>query len=191
MLMCYIDSTLPGIHRIAFGRRYLTGTAAGLLLCSAGIQAQAPRVATSRTLSGRVVADATGEPIANARVVVKGTSTWTRADLSGRFELSVPVPSAVIVMKAGYLDVEGPVNAQAQNASAAWDVRMTSAAAIYGRVIDERGDPGVNLSVNLIPKNSPGARIPVAITDDRGAYRFGSLRQGTYTIAVTTDGGVL
>src|SRR3954465_9092609 len=191
MLMCYIDSTLPGIHRIAFGRWYLTASASFLLLCSADIQAQAPRVATSRTLSGRVVAAATGEPLANARVVVKGTSAWTRSDVSGRFSLSVPVPSAVIVMKAGYLDVETAMNVQPQNASGPWDGRMTSAAAIYGRVIDERGDPGVNLSVNLIPKNSPGARIPVAITDDRGAYRFGSVRQGTYTIAVTTDDAVL
>src|SRR3954462_4933813 len=134
MLMCYIDSTLPGIHRIGFGRWYLTASASFLLLCSAGIQAQAPRVATSRPLSGRVVADATGEPIANARVVVKGTSAWTRADVSGRFALSLPLGSAVIVMKAGSLDVERAVPLQPQNASPPWDVRMTSAAAIYGRV---------------------------------------------------------
>src|SRR4051812_8098776 len=103
--MCYKGSTLPGTHRIAFRRWSLSASAACLLLFTAGIQAQAPRVATSRTLSGRVVADATGEPIANARVVVKGTSAWTRADVSGRFALSLPLGSAVIVMKAGYLDV--------------------------------------------------------------------------------------
>ena len=53
-------------------------------------------VFAQRTISGKV-ADAGGEPLIGASVVVKGTSSGTVTDIDGSYSLSVPSDSKILV----------------------------------------------------------------------------------------------
>lgn len=64
--------------------------------------------AQSRTISGKVT-DATGAPVPNASVVVKGTSVGTTTKTDGTFSLNVPANTRVIVISGVGL-VEQEIN---------------------------------------------------------------------------------
>lgn len=53
----------------------------------------------SRQISGRVL-DETGAPLAFASILVKGTSTGISADNEGRFTITVPGPTAILVVSS-------------------------------------------------------------------------------------------
>ena len=53
-----------------------------------------------------VVTDSSGEPVIGANVVVKGTTEGTITDIDGKFALSVPSNSTLIVSYIGYLTRE-------------------------------------------------------------------------------------
>src|SRR5215212_6123586 len=156
--------------------------------------AQSANPAPARvTVRGRVVAAETGEAIANARVTVSGTPTGVRTTVEGRFAIAALPNTNILVTKAGYLRIESPV-------AAAADIRMTRAAAISGRIIDDRGDPVVGAQVVVTPsdKIDDGPRASVSTsTDDRGEYRLGGLAPNAYIVwinmagveIVTTDRG--
>lgn len=62
--------------------------------------------AQSRTLTGRIT-DATGAPVANASILVKGTTIGTTTNDNGSFSLSVPETAKVLVFSAvGYESIE-------------------------------------------------------------------------------------
>ncbi|MEY3186976.1 MAG: hypothetical protein RL675_800, partial [Bacteroidota bacterium] len=76
--------------------------------------------AQTRTVSGKV-ADASGTPVANASVIVKGTRTGTTTNATGNFSFSVPTGAKTLVISAiGMAPVEvtipasGNVNALLQ-----------------------------------------------------------------------------
>src|SRR5215208_4984398 len=108
------------------------------ILTAVAVLAAEPRAAQSAnpaparvTVRGRVVAAESGEAIANARVTVSGTPTGVRTNVEGRFAIAALPNANILVTKVGYLRVESPI-------AAATDVRMTRAAAISGRAIDDR-----------------------------------------------------
>ena len=69
---------------------------------AAGPQVETPTEAANGLLEGRVV-DASGAPVADARVYVRGWSGEARTDAEGRFSASVPVGLAdVSVLRTGY-----------------------------------------------------------------------------------------
>lgn len=70
-----------------------------------------PQASSRKTVTG-VIKDARGEPVIGANVVEKGTANGTITDLDGRFELTVPAKSVLIVSYIGYITKEIPVGNQ-------------------------------------------------------------------------------
>ncbi|MBV9987623.1 MAG: TonB-dependent receptor [Chitinophagaceae bacterium] len=58
-----------------------------------------------KTITGRVTNEK-GEPVSNASVVVKGTSTGTSTNAAGQYSLSVPVNATLVFSYVGYLNRE-------------------------------------------------------------------------------------
>ncbi|WP_018626281.1 SusC/RagA family TonB-linked outer membrane protein [Niabella aurantiaca] len=94
--------------------RALLGSLFFLLLLNPGYGFAASTVMgyyqNDRSITGRVV-DETGVGIIGASVVIKGTSTGTNTDMAGKFTLTLPKDSAVLVVTyVGYEDREVPVS---------------------------------------------------------------------------------
>ena len=66
------------------------------------------------------------------------------------------------------------------------EIRLWKGGAINGRVFDEAGEPLVDLVVSAVRRSSDGRLLtgPTTKTDDRGAYRLGTLTPGEYVIVV-------
>ncbi len=65
-------------------------------------------------------------------------------------------------------------------------IQIWKCAAIEGRAMDEANDPLVGVVVAAVERSSDGRLLngPTTITDDRGAYHFGSLAPGMYIVVV-------
>ena len=78
-----------------------------ILLCFVG------NVYAQQTIVSGVVIDDTNFPLPGVSVAVKGTSTGTISDLTGRFSISVPSSDAVLQFSyMGFLPLEVPLNGQ-------------------------------------------------------------------------------
>jgi hypothetical protein len=139
-------------------------------------------------VNGRVLADDTGDPIPNARVILSSPSQGTPVltDRDGRFTLalsSYPARVTVAASKTGY----GPREVTA-SVGQPIEVRLARGAAISGRVVDAHGDPVLGARVIAeTAATATGAPIPgaaAALTDDRGEYRLGSLPADAFKVAV-------
>jgi protocatechuate 3,4-dioxygenase beta subunit len=168
--------------------RFIT---AALAVSAIGLtQAQSPSLNLSRPptqVSGQVVADETGDPIANAQITLTpaglGTSV-VMTDGNGSFGIMVPATaSGVAAMKSGYARREvaasaGPVQ-----------IRLRRGAVISGRVVDEFGDPIVaaHLVAQTVSTGSGNMTTAAAAdTDDLGEYRLARLPAGTFVVTVVT-----
>ena len=152
---------------------------------------QAPQL---RSISGRVIADDTGDPIVNARVtlVTPGpAAAVVLTDHEGRFTLTARSTRVTVVAnKSGYSRHE--VTATATDRSI--EIRLSRGAAISGRIVDEFGDPimGARVFVEKPSTSSDGFSGEAATTtDDKGEYRLGSIQAGTFHLAVVTMGEVV
>lgn len=128
----------------------------------------APRVMTNS--EGRFLF--TG--LAAGRVSLNATKSGYLAGSPGR--ATFDGPSQPIILSAG--ERRGDVV-----------IRMWRQGSISGVVTDELGEPAVAVRVNLlVPQFQSGRQTlrlaNVAITDDRGVYRFSSLAPGSYYVAV-------
>jgi len=65
-------------------------------------------------------------------------------------------------------------------------IRMWKGGAVNGYVSDEAGEPLVDIVVAAVRRSTDGRLLtgPTTRTDDRGAYRLGTLTPGTYLIVV-------
>jgi hypothetical protein len=162
-------------------------------------RAQSPRdhpsasESATRTLSGRVIADETGDPIANARVSLLTTGQRVPIVLTnreGRFTLTAPPTRlTVAASKSGY----GRREATVAIAETSVEIRLSRGAAISGRVVDEFGDPIWQARVVLEKTSAPAdtnASEASTETDDRGEYRLGSLPSGIFRVATVTVGAM-
>ena len=159
-------------------------------------RAQPPRESASppappkRVLTGRVLTNETGDPIANARVALAPSGQGTPVvltDHDGRFALKAPLTRATIAAsKSGYSRRE--VTSTLQDESI--EIRLSRGAAISGRVRDEFGDPvvGARIVAEAFRAGKNAAAVATAEADDRGEYRLGSLGPEAVVIAVVTDG---
>ena len=69
------------------------------------------------------------------------------------------------------------------------EVRLKKAAAIVGRVVDERGGPVAAVQVAALTQLSTGSNPTTAATtstDDCGEYRLAGLSDGTFVVGVST-----
>ena len=159
-------------------------------------RAQSPRESPSapapqrRVLSGRVLNDGTGDPIANARVALVPSGQGTPVvltDHDGRFALTCPLTRATIAAsKSGYSRRE--VTSTLQDESI--EIRLSRGAAISGRVLDEFGDPvvGARVAAEAAKAGKNAAAVATAEVDDRGEYRLGGLGPEPVVIAVVVSG---
>jgi Carboxypeptidase regulatory-like domain len=150
-----------------------------------------PPGSPSITISGRVVADGTGEAIANARVALAGPQAppVVLTDADGRFAVSVPSSGrySVVASKSGFARSAAAPAAGTQ----AIEIRLRRGAAISGRVLDEFGDPVTGARVAVLAPQASAANVPPVATtdtDDLGEYRLAGLAAGTYIASVTTFG---
>jgi len=142
---------------------------------------------TQSIITGRVVADATGDPIPNARVriVAAGRTRFTVTDADGRFTFASPEDGAFTIsaLKSGYVTREQTI----APASDAIVLRLVRAAVVSGRAIDRVGEPIVNGAV--IVQTAEGRRtIARSETDDSGRFRVPGLPAGRLVIALLTMG---
>src|SRR2546425_536562 len=136
--------------------------------------------AQSSSMSGRVVADATGDAIPNARVTLSTAALGTPVvltDANGRFAFTAPSGrQSVVASKSGYARSEATPAIAGQPI----EVRLRRGATISGRVVDGFGDPVVMARVSAQTMSSSAANPTNAATgetDDRGEYRLaGSVR---------------
>lgn len=149
--------------------------------------------AQSTAITGRVVADESGEPIANARVTLATTgpalgTPVVLTDGDGRFTfIAAPGRHSVVASKSGYARSDGVPAIAAKPI----EIRLRRGAVISGRVVDEFGDPVAMARVSAqLPSNTPAnpTRVASAETDDRGEYRLAGLPAGTFVVAVVTLG---
>ena len=145
--------------------------------------------AQSTAITGRVVADATGDPIPNARVTLTTATLGTPVVLTdgdGRFAFTAPPGrQSVIASKSGHARTE-PAPAIAGQPI---EIRLRRGATISGRVVDRFGDPVVAARVAAqAPSSAPdnSTSVAVAETDDRGEYRLAGLPAGNFIAVVMT-----
>lgn len=129
------------------------------------------------------IADANSGIPLRARITAASTVPLPRTFSDEHGEVSVDVgPSGrtVRVNKPGYLSQ--PVDLAPRDEVVS--IRLVRGAAISGRVIDMLGAPVVNRPVLVAPQPDTGQPPRRARTDDLGAYRVGTLADGTYSVSV-------
>ena len=135
-------------------------------------------------LAGRVLDDGSGEPVPNARVRLAVTSLGVPLVVTGddgRFSLTVPAGrQAIVATKAGY----GPTQVLVDAGTANLDIRLKRGASISGRVTNEIGEPVVAAFVTVQSGDTRESIIVRTETNDRGEYRIGGLRAGTFAVSV-------
>jgi hypothetical protein len=153
----------------------------------------------SLMIGGRVVADASGEALRNARVELipasGSTSGVVLTDEEGHFTFTSGrnTTYSVSATKSGY------ARAQISGLSGTQDLvlRLPRGAVVTGRVIDQFGDPAPQVRVTAEVQASAGLVVarrgapPIAMltiataeTDDRGEYRLAGLSAGAIAVAV-------
>ena len=173
--------------------------------------AQAPRSRSQRidpltaSISGQVTTDS-GTPIRGAEVRLSIDGRFSRLATTndeGRYELrNLPAGTyKLIVSKSGFITLEYGQRRPFESAStiairegdnATASVALIRGGAIFGRVIDEFGDPsiGTRVQVMRIRPDSDGRRmVPVGAgdqTDDTGAFRLYGLPPGEYYLSAST-----
>ena len=139
-------------------------------------------------ITGRVVADDSGDPVANARVVLNLSGSQDRvvavSERDGRFVLPVP-PGRHNIVATKPRFARGQATAVAGTEGV--EIRLRRGAAISGRIIDEFGDPVVAAAV-FVETGRSAAVVATTRTDDRGEYRIGGLSAGTFSVSVMTVG---
>jgi Carboxypeptidase regulatory-like domain len=158
------------------------------------------------SIQGRVTTADTGAPIRGAEVRLSMDGRFSRlvtTNGEGRFEMrSLPAGEyRLIVSKAGFITLEFGQRRPFETAStitlgegqsATGNVALIRGGAIFGRVLDQYGDPSVGTRVQVLRNRaeSDGRRLlPVGMadqTDDTGAFRIYGLPPGEYYVAAST-----
>ena len=151
---------------------------------------------------GRVTDAGSGRPLASAKVIlaptfVPGKSQTAITDASGRYSLRGLPPGEYRV----YAQAEGFVSQTDQSYTGAkvlvdvvggqvmsgFDMELSRAAAVSGRIFDVSGDGFAGVEVELLAeRHSLNGPLKVALgfakTDASGLFRFGDLHAGQYYV---------
>jgi Carboxypeptidase regulatory-like domain len=150
-------------------------------------------------IDGSVVNALTGEPIVRARVTLNGSAPSTAvADSAGNWTLSNVACSsgALTVTRPGFLQ-QGIRNITLRSGTPVhnFKLELMPQSVIYGKVIDDQGDPLVRIQVAALPSRvvDGSARFQTAgttvVTNDLGEYRLAGLSRGKYIVCATSVGG--
>lgn len=169
-----------------------------------GIEAQTRRLPPGAAILGQVVEAGSGRGVDRAVVTVVGGPSPRRilTDRRGRF-LVTGLPAGVYAISAqrtGFLngtlgqrrpDGEGHTLTLAFGQWLAnVEVPISRPAVITGLVLDDRGEPLVDVAVSAFRRTWDSAGVGLELvtearTDDTGTYRFTSLTPGDHLIAAT------
>lgn len=179
---------------------------------AAAVLAQAPRARSQRidpltsSISGRVTTADTGSPVRGAEVRVSIDGRFSRlvtTNGEGRFEVRNLAAGEyrLTVSKSGFITLEYGQQRPFETAStitlgegqsATGNVALLRGGAIFGRVLDEFGEPSIGTRVQVLRNRAEdGGRrlVPVGMadqTDDTGAFRIYGLPAGEYFVAAST-----
>lgn len=176
-------------------------TAAMLALGLDVCPAQAPASATGRVISGVVVSAKSGEPLAEAQVVLtltrgKKFTTETATDAEGRFTFGNLSDGKYNLaashrgyIAASYEEHESGVSTAIVTGdgliSTGLRFELQPQAAIYGTVADDSGDPVSQARLSLYRKDTwqgtgKMVRATVISADAMGNFEFSKLQPGSY-----------
>ena len=176
---------------------------------------QALRPQSAGSIAGRVSLG--GKPVRGASVMlarkeITGRSDATlpgaTSDADGRFRLE-PVQAGTYLVRAYAPGFVGPSDEPfavewgkavtvGEGEAVQVDLGLKRGGVITGRVVDSRGRPIVNTTVDLIqlddtgrshPRSTPISDGSMYLTDDRGVYRIYGLASGRYKVSVGTAPG--
>jgi hypothetical protein len=150
-------------------------------------------------VAGIVVDSETGSPVRRVRVVLSTRPQMTMVTgEDGRF--SFPAPKGKFSFFGERLGWRQPFGGGFGSAvitgpdqdTAHLVFKWYTPGAIYGRVVDDRGDPVANALVQLIRNPMINGRRHASTgawerTDDRGNYRFGPVASGVYYLIATGE----
>src|SRR5580658_1189884 len=115
--------------------------------------------APAATITGRVIAERSGDPIPNARVTLSPESLAlpvVLTDADGRFSLAAPAGvHSVAVRKGGYARDDATPSVPGR----AVEIRLKRGAAISGQVLDELGDPVIAVRVTVLKQIGPAKAL--------------------------------
>ena len=180
-------------------------------LLALALAAQLAEPPAPAIVAGRVVDATSGRPIAGAVVTPAGSAVGGASgsfgparvltNANGHFVLRGLAKGSLVLIatKGGYVNANYgqrrpggtsqliPVAAGQRLNDV--ELRMWKFAAISGAIADEAGDPVVGTRVQALQKAFVAGRRrftlgPVAVTDDRGAYRIAGLTPGEYVVVV-------
>ena len=173
---------------------------------------QAPSAVATASIAGRVVESGNGAPIPDAQVTVMPVRNApmvtampelplsVRTDKDGRFTIRGLEPGRyrLAAQKSGYAMAFGPGAAStielASGQEQSADLTLERGAAIVGRVVNDAGEPLVNLRVMAwrnapvgprsatAPNPGPIPAGPSAQTNDLGEFRLFGLPAGEYYV---------
>jgi len=184
-----------------------------LCFCSAGAAAQTKNVPASKPssapvtayrIAGTVVSKTDGHLLGQARISVRnvkgGPPTWMITADDGRFEFAGLAAGkySLIGAKRGFVQAAYDQHDQFSTAivtgagldTEALVLRLAPTALIYGKVLDEAGDPVRHAMVTAyFDDHSAGVDqirpYRSAQTDDQGEYEITPIQPGTYFLSVT------
>ena len=156
-------------------------------------------------VSGVVVNSETGTPLPRAIVAVQmetgpvisrqvtaSDGRFSFALPEGKYRLAAGTPDAMeqYGLRAADVLVASAVITGPGKDTASLVFRWRPVSAIFGKIVDDNGDPVENALVQLIAARVTAGRREITTfgwqrTDDRGEYRFGRIVGGTYYLAVT------
>jgi hypothetical protein len=195
------DSTSPKTEIEALVSNYTVQMRRGtlvwtLVVSTAGLLS--PVVVSGATVSGRVVAAATGVPLPRAAVVLRRDTLrdvrTATTDGQGRYEFD-DVPAGrydLSASKTGYVQTEyGQARTLQANQQEQIDFRLIRAGAISGRVTDDFGEPvEARIAAQRFEFIAGVRRLaPIGRTaqsNDLGEFRLYGLPPGQYYLGATT-----
>lgn len=170
------------------------------------------RVTTGVSLQGRVVDEASGEPVRRAWVQATLPTTqsgvswslqrWGSAfdltDDEGKFLLrGLPEGTVIVEVQArGYVPLSRTVALETEKPSRPLLLRLNKGLAIAGRVYEASGEPAAGIRVSAWEASPKQARLgggstrsASALTDSAGAFEVSGLAPGTYQVEATGFAG--
>jgi hypothetical protein len=185
--------------RVAILCAYLLALAA----CASAQKAAANSTGPAKaSFEGMVVKEPGGDPLKKAILEViaenqeQGGNYTATSDQDGQFKITDIEPGRyrIFVERTGYIEVDEKrrrsqglvVSFDAGQALKDQTLHMAAAAVLAGRVLDEDGDPMVNVEVTVLRrKASTFEPRGAAQTNDLGEYRIGGLLAGKYYVVAT------
>ncbi len=174
-----------------------------LIFAAAGVASAQTAASLDCAVDGNVVNSVTGEPVPRAKVnlILAGTSYSVATDTSGRWSfMNVACGQATFtVTRVGFLgraarSMNPGVPANLVSGSPTHDVKLqlTPQSVVYGKVVDDQGDPMQNAQVSLfasvvVEGKATFQQRAAATTNDLGEYRIPDVARGKYIVCAYTN----